>query len=284
MRIWSIAAGIIAGVVALASADQTRISNYRSARDTHFYNTVYKEGGRTLYCNARFEKKTGLNVEHVYPASWMKSAAGCAGLSRKECRRTSERFNRMEADLHNLFPALEGINQDRDNYTFAIIGDDVNEPDYGNCDFEVDTDSREVEPRPAARGEIARAIFYMISEYGLTVEPSLLLVLLDWHAADEVSAEEMRRNEVISRIQGTRNRFIDEPNDVAELIAVANRSQSENDRGEGCLIKGNISRRGRIYHLPGTAHYRRTRIDTDKGEKWFCSQEEARAAGWRRAN
>ena len=159
MRIWSISAGIIAGVVALASADQTRISNYRPAGDTHFCNRVYKEGGRTLYCNTRFEKKWGLKVEHVYPASWMKSAAGCSGPSRKDCRRSSQRFNRMEADLHNLFPALEGINQDRSNSTFAIIGDDLNEPDYGRCDFEVNTDSRKVEPRPAARGEIARAIF-----------------------------------------------------------------------------------------------------------------------------
>ena len=284
MRSWSILAGMIAGLVALVSADQTRIPDYRSARDSHFYNRVYRDGGRTLYCNERFKKKTGLNVEHVYPASWMKSAAGCPGRSRKACRRASERFNRMEADLHNLFPALEGINQDRSNYTFAIIGDDLNEPDYGDCDFEVDTDSREVEPRPAARGEIARAIFYMISEYGLTIEPNLLPLLLDWHKADQVSAEEMRRNDIISGIQGTRNKYIDDPSSVAELIAAVNRSQIPKDRSEKCRIKGNISRRGKIYHLPGTAHYPRTKIDTDRGEKWFCTEEEARAAGWRRAN
>ena len=29
----------------------------------------------------------------------------------------SERFNRMEADLHNLFPSLAEINGDRSNYT-----------------------------------------------------------------------------------------------------------------------------------------------------------------------
>ena len=51
----------------------------------------------------------------------------------------------------------------------------------------------------------------------------------------------------------------------------------------GCLIKGNISRNGRIYHVPGGKHYDWTRIDEARGERWFCSEIEARAAGWRRA-
>lgn len=51
----------------------------------------------------------------------------------------------------------------------------------------------------------------------------------------------------------------------------------------GCDIKGNISGNGRIYHLPGGSHYARTRIDEAKGERWFCSEAEARAAGWRPA-
>ncbi len=51
----------------------------------------------------------------------------------------------------------------------------------------------------------------------------------------------------------------------------------------GCAIKGNISSNGRIYHLPGQEHYAKTRISTAKGERWFCTEAEARAAGWRRA-
>ncbi len=51
-----------------------------------------------------------------------------------------------------------------------------------------------------------------------------------------------------------------------------------------CRIKGNISRKGeRIYHLPGGNWYDRTRIDPTKGERWFCSEAEARAVGWRTA-
>ncbi|WP_108837092.1 thermonuclease family protein [Tateyamaria sp. Alg231-49] len=50
-----------------------------------------------------------------------------------------------------------------------------------------------------------------------------------------------------------------------------------------CRIKGNISKNGRIFHVPGQEFYERTGINTDKGERWFCSPAEARAAGWRAA-
>lgn len=49
-----------------------------------------------------------------------------------------------------------------------------------------------------------------------------------------------------------------------------------------CPIKGNISSNGRIYHLPGSRSYDATRIDEAKGERWFCSEAEAVAAGWRK--
>ncbi len=49
-----------------------------------------------------------------------------------------------------------------------------------------------------------------------------------------------------------------------------------------CLIKGNINRHGeRIYHVPGSRWYSRTIITPAKGERWFCSEREAIAAGWR---
>jgi endonuclease YncB( thermonuclease family) len=48
-----------------------------------------------------------------------------------------------------------------------------------------------------------------------------------------------------------------------------------------CRIKGNISERGRIYHVPGSEWYDRTQIDTSQGERWFCTEAEAKAAGWR---
>lgn len=51
-----------------------------------------------------------------------------------------------------------------------------------------------------------------------------------------------------------------------------------------CPIKGNINEAGeKIYHVPGCDYYERTVVDEAKGERWFCSEDEARSAGWRKA-
>ena len=50
-----------------------------------------------------------------------------------------------------------------------------------------------------------------------------------------------------------------------------------------CLIKGNISASGLIYHMPHNRDYDATRISESRGERWFCTEAEARAAGWRAA-
>ncbi|MBX3549075.1 MAG: DUF4236 domain-containing protein [Xanthobacteraceae bacterium] len=49
-----------------------------------------------------------------------------------------------------------------------------------------------------------------------------------------------------------------------------------------CTIKGNINSRGeKIYHVPGSKWYNRTQINERNGERWFCSVDDAEAAGWR---
>jgi endonuclease YncB( thermonuclease family) len=65
--------------------------------------------------------------------------------------------------------------------------------------------------------------------------------------------------------------------------ALGNRRSDENNGG--CRIKGNINRQtgAKYYHLPGQRDYEKTRISVQRGERWFCSESEARAAGWRRA-
>jgi len=59
-------------------------------------------------------------------------------------------------------------------------------------------------------------------------------------------------------------------------------SRARAPRSHACAIKGNISRSGHIYHLPGGRWYAKTRINPARGERWFCSVAQARAAGWRR--
>ena len=53
---------------------------------------------------------------------------------------------------------------------------------------------------------------------------------------------------------------------------------------EGCQIKGNISSSSeKIYHLSGQKYYDKTVIDEGKGERWFCFEEDALSAGWRKS-
>lgn len=60
-------------------------------------------------------------------------------------------------------------------------------------------------------------------------------------------------------------------------------SSEQQDRA-GCLIKGNISSSGeKIYHVPGQRYYERTKIEESKGERWFCSEEDAVSASWRKS-
>lgn len=67
---------------------------------------------------------------------------------------------------------------------------------------------------------------------------------------------------------------------VAGILVAAPASAQD----PGCNIKGNVSTQGeRIYHMPGDKYYDETRISASHGERWFCTEAEARQAGWRRA-
>jgi endonuclease YncB( thermonuclease family) len=50
---------------------------------------------------------------------------------------------------------------------------------------------------------------------------------------------------------------------------------------DGCPIKGLVTGRERVYVLPWAPDYERGRIQKARGERWFCSEQEAVAAGWK---
>ena len=59
--------------------------------------------------------------------------------------------------------------------------------------------------------------------------------------------------------------------------------KAESKKEADCKIKGNInSKKEKIYHLPGGRWYEKTQIDETRGEHWFCTEEEAEKAGWRK--
>jgi hypothetical protein len=71
---------------------------------------------------------------------------------------------------------------------------------------------------------------------------------------------------------------------LVALVVACCASACTQEQRAGCVIKGNISSSGeRIYHLPGQRYYDKTVISWSKGERWFCTEQEAVAAGWRKA-
>jgi endonuclease YncB( thermonuclease family) len=50
---------------------------------------------------------------------------------------------------------------------------------------------------------------------------------------------------------------------------------------EGCPIKGQVSGASRTYVLPWSPDYDRVRVQKGRGERWFCSEQEAVAAGYK---
>ena len=61
--------------------------------------------------------------------------------------------------------------------------------------------------------------------------------------------------------------------------------QLENPENPECNIKGNINKRTgeKFYHLPECLEYGRVVVELNMGEQWFCSEEEAQRAGYRKA-
>ena len=170
-----------------------------------FWRTLYPGGGEGLYCGAHFvAKDRSYNIEHVYPMSWVARALRCG--DRPTCRRQSRRFNEIESDMHNMYPARRDLNRARGSYPFSELRGERRVE--AGCDLEIDHRRRAVEPRPAVRGNIARAMLYMADRYDLEIYKRQRRTLLDWHRTDPVDKAERRRNRLIAKLQGKQNPWI----------------------------------------------------------------------------
>ena len=175
--------------------------NYLDSLRT-FWQEIYPDGGKTLYCGHKFQPfDREVNVEHVFPMSWVTRKLRCG--KREQCRHNSSRFNLIESDMHNLYPALRDVNQARGSMAFAEIKGENHY--FKGCDFEVDFHARRVEPRPEARGRIARAMLYMADEYDLDLYQRQRRLMEQWNRRYPPDAEERRHNRAVKRIQGKAN-------------------------------------------------------------------------------
>ena len=150
-----------------------------------------------MYCNVPFKIGERLTVEHIYAADWIATHFCC---DHRNCGHPD--YRRAEADLHNLWPAIGAINSSRGDRLFAEIPGEKRTlpPSVAdlNCDYE--RTKTAVEPRKAVRGDIARSLFYMHTEYELDLR-GMLPMLKRWNASDPPNANERWRNNRIEELE-----------------------------------------------------------------------------------
>jgi len=206
---------LTATLSSLASANgQNQLSDPKAATQL-FWSQLYGQGGSTLYCGKAFTEESGqLKASLIYSSKQLKSSLRC--ITDRQCGIMNPRYVFMASDLHNLYPALTRVELVRRNAQFGELDDSVpSKFDDTGCDMK--TSFQLVEPRDEAKGNVARAIFYMHVEYALPIVGQVQ-VYKKWHQMDPPDAEEKARNDKIASLQGTRNRFIDNPELVEQLI------------------------------------------------------------------
>ena len=184
---------------------------------------------RTLYCGCPYERKgksggdldreaCGLKTrrndkrsdrlewEHVVSAwrggkdraCWKEGHSVCVKANGKSfkgrrcCMKlgVDEVFRAFYTDPHNLFPASGEINGDRSNLPFGQVEGEGRK--YGACDFEVGGEPRRAEPGELSLGEVARAMFYVRDQHGVSLYLSEAK-LLEWHRLDPPKSWECAR-------------------------------------------------------------------------------------------
>ncbi|MFK7873452.1 MAG: endonuclease [Oligoflexales bacterium] len=219
---------------------------------------VFKRQQTTIYCGCDYdyrkdvlghgncerfqltEQNVQIQWEHIVPASffgknfeeWSKAPAKCRekGLRNRQCaRKYSAEFRYMEADLHNLAPAIDLVNGLRSNYPMREIQDKTSDGVWlcqlypteqkGKNRYRVYEQGHKgslylqngiVEPQAGVRGRISRAYLYMAWAYpsrvNLTYEEWVLYHR--WNEEEPPNRSELKQHKRSSEIQGNVNPFI----------------------------------------------------------------------------
>jgi deoxyribonuclease I len=122
------------------------------------------------------------------------------------CARVDRTFKRIEADLHNLTPAVGELNGARSNKPYGMV---TGEPRlYGSCDFEIGGTPKVTEPRDEVRGDAARIWLYMTATYKIRLTAAQRDMFEAWSKSDPVDEWERLRDRRIEAIQGNKNPFV----------------------------------------------------------------------------
>ncbi len=158
-----------------------------------------------------------VNWEHVVPASKFGKNLTCwkekickrnnkSYRGRKCCSEIDDCFIIMEGDVHNLVPSIYELNHDRRDYPYSIIEGEKRE--YGNCDFEIDSKNKIVEPKEDIRGDIARIYLYMSWFYKIELTEEEKKWIQTWNIEDPPTEQEKILNKLKAKFNGNENPFV----------------------------------------------------------------------------
>ena len=239
------------GVVAGLLDDELKVALHKLLEETHTTKLSYSDVWGALKVA---DKGEGDNVICIYtgvPHAFSKQDKGSSGAdiwNREHVWPNSKGFGNKShtaySDIHHLYASNKNINATRGNKDFGdfeLLGiTSYSEDQYGNK-----WNSTYFEPRDEVKGDLARALFYLVVRYDgdacgkcnldleLVVGSSANLsntydkigklgdleTLIKWHYEDPVSETEKTRNEVVFGYQGNRNPFIDHPEFVYGLYS-----------------------------------------------------------------
>lgn len=229
--------------IALGEPPTRPLKNFGSAKRIA-RDVIYSEHNIDFYCGCDYTpRKTGsggiidasecgytprknkargkqLEWEHVVPAyyfgskrtCWKKGNAKCVKTDgtpykgRECCSRVDKTFKKIEADLHNLTPAVGELNGDRSNLPYGIVQGEPRE--YGECDFEIGGTPKVTEPRDEVRGDAARIWLYMADTYGIKLTDPQRQMFETWSEDDPVDQMEELRDVRIEAAQGNHNEYV----------------------------------------------------------------------------
>uniref|UniRef100_A0A486XI35 Endonuclease I n=1 Tax=Rheinheimera sp. BAL341 TaxID=1708203 RepID=A0A486XI35_9GAMM len=226
--------------------------------------------------------------EHVVPASNFGRARQCwQNGGRKNCNDTDPVFNSMEADLHNLTPAIGEVNADRSNFNFTMLPQA--KPQHGQCPVKVDFSARAVEPRDAIKGQIARIYFYMHDRYNLNMSRQQQQLLMAWDKQFPATEWERERDKRIAKHMGHHNPFVTgeriwslgHKNRAEGVGTQLPAKQTQPNPGEQSAFAIKANKNSKVYHFPtGCPGYQQiSPVNTIE----FKTEQEAIAAGFRKA-
>ncbi len=151
-------------------------------------------------------RATRVEWEHVMPAHNFGQHLPCWKEGGRKACKNDKTFNTMEADMHNLVPAIGEVNGDRSNFRYG-----ANKPklgQYGQCSMEIDFKAKRAYVKDDIRGDIARIYFYMSDKYNINLSKQERKMMEAWDKEDPVSEWERVKNKRVQKLQGNYNTFI----------------------------------------------------------------------------